>query len=105
MGITVEEFLNRRRQGTDDKPPEEAPPEEPPYQLQWQWYKFLELDRRRQSTGYAPQPIQHSEIDCWSRLYGITLRPWEVRLFTELDDTYLTSWSDDRRTQQAKDRS
>lgn len=88
LGKDPEEFLKAHQ--VQDAPPE------PPYALLWQWQVFLELDRRRQSSGYGPQPISFQEIASWEHLMVVNLRPWEVRLFADLDDVYLKAWSDGR---------
>ena len=68
----------------------------PPFALLWHWEKFLELDRRRQSNGYGPQPIPYQEILAGSVLTGVTLRNWELDLFGRLDDAFLKAVSDER---------
>lgn len=35
--------------------------------------------------GQAPQPISYSEIDAYSRLSGIRITPWELRVLRRLD--------------------
>jgi len=50
---------------------------------------FWEMGRCR-PQGYAgPLAITHTEIEAWSRLYGLRLTPWEVDVVKALDAEYL----------------
>lgn len=64
------------------------PPALPP-EARYLWDTFVEITRRRQSSGFGRQPITHSEIMAWSTLKQWPLAPWEVDALCALDDAYL----------------
>lgn len=49
------------------------------------WGVFWTLDRRRQGNGYEALAISHQEIEACTRLYGVELRPWEVRALDAME--------------------
>ena len=49
------------------------------------WDVFWTLDRRRQGNGYEALAISHQEIEACTRLYGLRLRPWEVRALDAME--------------------
>jgi hypothetical protein len=57
----------------------------------WDW--FLEISNGRTGSGSGPNPIAYSEIESWSRLFGVSLRPFELTAIKHLDMTYLSVMS------------
>lgn len=65
------------------------------------WEFFWTLDQRRQSNGYGANAIDHREIEACARLYGVDLRPWELRALVAMERdrlTWLNTDPKDRRT-------
>lgn len=54
----------------------------------WEW--FIELHMVRGSTGFGPCTINYNEIYAWSKLFGITLRNWEIRALCLIDKAYIS---------------
>lgn len=48
---------------------------------------FLRLNARR-SAGFSIDPIAFSEIEAFTRLSGLSLSPFEVRLVEDLDNLF-----------------
>ncbi|WP_430643900.1 phage tail assembly chaperone [Bradyrhizobium cosmicum] len=48
---------------------------------------FLRLNARR-SAGFSLEPISFSEIESFTRLSGLRLSPFEVRLIEDLDNLF-----------------
>ena len=46
---------------------------------------FWALDRRRQGNGYGANAVSYQEIDACARLYGVRLRPWEMRALDAME--------------------
>lgn len=67
-----------------------------PWQASYVWGWFQELNQARTSNGMGLNPITFSEIQAWSAVRGVKLRPHEVRLIKALDMTYLKAVADAR---------
>ena len=52
---------------------------------------FLEMNARRTSSGFGPNPITYTEITAWSGLRGITLSEYELDVLNRLEHAYLDS--------------
>lgn len=57
---------------------------------------FHRLAGRRQSNGFGPLPIPHSEIVAFQSLTGCRFAPWEVELIEALDDLHIASMTQTR---------
>jgi hypothetical protein len=68
----------------DDVPPPEMP-SALAYLMDWFWQ--LHPGRPVTTAGFMPIPMV--EIDAWSRLNGIRLRSWELRVLRLLDGTFI----------------
>jgi hypothetical protein len=55
--------------------------------LAWGW--FLDLCRTRTSNGYGPNPISHTEIEAYARLYRWPLEPRHVDLILAMDRVWM----------------
>jgi hypothetical protein len=62
-----------------------------PAALEYLWSVFCRLSARRGGTGFSISPISWAEIEAFTRLTGVSLAPWEVRLIEELDDMFRSS--------------
>jgi hypothetical protein len=72
----------------DRMPPELRSPPCPEQVLYvWRWYQELAL--RRQSNGFGPLPITHSEIEAWAKRRGIALSAWEQDALDALEEVFL----------------
>lgn len=49
------------------------------------WDLFWALDARRQSNGYGANAISHQEVAACAGLYGVRLRPWEMRALDAME--------------------
>jgi len=81
LGEDEEEFLAKQF-------PEDTP-DEPPTALEWQWYTFCRISKRRQYGFNGPQPISYMELQSYERFMGFQFHPWEVDLLTDLDDLWM----------------
>lgn len=55
-----------------------------PDEFAYLWNAFLRLNARR-SVGFAIEPITFLELDAFTRLSGLRLRPWEIAILEDLD--------------------
>lgn len=65
-------------------------PDMPPF-LEYLWSWWLRLTRRR-GCGFAPEPLNHSQLADFFRLIGIDPQPWEIDLLERIDDLYLEAY-------------
>lgn len=57
----------------------------------WGDYLFeywQELHQGRRATDMGPAPIAWADLDAWSRVTGIVLRPVETRLIMQIEAAY-----------------
>jgi hypothetical protein len=60
-----------------------------PYELQYVWEYFRELDSRRPVGGMGGfTPISHTEITHWSEGMGIGITPFERSCIIAIDNAY-----------------
>ena len=69
-----------------------AEPEVEP-DLEYLWYRFLEMHAARGSTGFGPAAISNHEMLAWSRLNDVPILPWEARILRQMDLTALATWT------------
>lgn len=62
----------------------------PPAGCQALWDTFRELAAMRPS-GMGPSPIPGPEYECWQRLNGVRLTPWEVDTLKAMDGAALAA--------------
>ena len=74
---------------TARKRPEELDQGEIPKEGLHLWNWFWELSSGRGSNGFGPLPLAFSEIEAWTRLRGVSLRPREVGIIKRLDRAFL----------------
>ena len=55
--------------------------------LVWRW--FLDLNRTRSSSGFAPNPLTYSEIEAYARLYRWPLEPRHVDMIMAMDRVWI----------------
>lgn len=60
-----------------------------PDELVYVWNIFLRLNARR-PAGFSIEPVSFGEIEAFTRLSGLTLSPFEVRLIEDLDNLFRT---------------
>lgn len=53
------------------------------------WRVFWRLDARRSGNGYSAHAISPTEIEAWCRLFGVTLRGWELLALDEMEQARL----------------
>lgn len=53
----------------------------------WGW--FSDLNRHRQSSGMATNPLSWSDIDAYMRRFRHRPKPWELRALSRLDGHFL----------------
>lgn len=52
----------------------------------WKWFEGLNDQRPPSDSGLTPFSFQ--EIEAFSRLYGLSIKPWEVDVLLDMD----TAW-------------
>jgi hypothetical protein len=65
----------------------DAPPLPP--EMRYLWNMFIQVSRHRPINGANFLALNWSDIESWSRLYGMALKPWELDAITMLDDVWL----------------
>lgn len=65
-----------------------------PLPLLYLWVAFNRIRRRKGGNGFAPSPIEMTDIDAFNRLSGMALAPWEVAMIERLDDLFLKMLAD-----------
>lgn len=63
-------------------------PPPPPYELEYLWSMFIDLCTGR-TGGLGPNPLQWTDIDAYSRVYGITFQHWELKAIKLLDALWM----------------
>ena len=58
------------------------------------WSAFVELNARRGSGAFGPLPISLADVDCWQRLMGVALTPWEIETLFLLDSAAMAAQQD-----------
>lgn len=53
------------------------------------WRVFLDMQERRQSSGFGPVPFSWSDVAAYQKLYGIKLSPGEIMLLGVAEMAYL----------------
>jgi hypothetical protein len=48
------------------------------------------MRNRKGGNGFAPSPIEWTDIDAFLRRSGLALAPWEIEMIEVVDDLYLT---------------
>lgn len=64
-----------------------------PFELQYLWSMYVDLSATRQG-GFGPQFITYQEIESYSRLAGICIEPWELRILIHLDRVSMSAHAD-----------
>jgi hypothetical protein len=54
----------------------------------WGWFQQLTGKR---TAGMSINPITYSDIDAWSRLYGIRPKAWELDALSAIDAAFMNS--------------
>lgn len=67
--------------------PEEA---ECPYEVEYIWDWFTELNAARPANGMCIGPIPYSEIAVWAKLMQLNLLPFEIKALRAIDEAYVT---------------
>lgn len=52
------------------------------------WNHYCRLSNSRQG-GMGPQPITYTEIEAYTRMHRVTLKPWQVDAIKHLDGLQL----------------
>lgn len=66
------------------------------------WWAFRTISRDYGMSG--PLPISMVHIDCWQRVYGIRLTPWELEMISVFDSLMLASFADEHKRLHPEDR-
>lgn len=61
-----------------------------PYEVEYIWQWFLELDKTRHNSGMGINSITHVEITAWSDGMKLDLLPFERRAIRAIDEAYVT---------------
>lgn len=64
-----------------------------PEGLESLWRTFLDLHDSRGSTGWGPQRITFADIDCFKRVTGAMLSPWEIEVIRKVDNLWLAEFA------------
>lgn len=84
-GTKLDHLKQVEKQKGSDVIPEIEIPEDG--QHVWNW--FIDLHKKRGSSGFGAAPLLYTEIRAWGELMRITVEPWEVTAIMEMDDAYL----------------
>jgi len=76
------------------------PPVEFPQELQGVWFAFLELHNARPEGAMGPGRISYEGIKAWMECTGQTLSPWAVSLIKRLDNVWLKTNNEARKSTQ-----
>ena len=63
---------------------------------------FVSLSRARSFGSYAPNPIVFQDIDAWTRLMNIPLRPIDVSIISAMDQAFLDAGCRNRDARQSE---
>jgi len=66
--------------------PEELDGPELPTIFEDLWAEFIALANTTMTGTSGCEPIQPSELEAWSRLTGVSLKPWQVGLIFDMDN-------------------
>ncbi|MHA6690600.1 phage tail assembly chaperone [Devosia sp. A449] len=72
-----------------------------PDALRYLWTAFIRIRRRNAGNGFGATPITWADLDAYSRLSGLHLRPWEIETIERLDDALMTSMAELKPSEQA----
>lgn len=75
--------VRRRATATEQQTPELPAP------VAYLWAIWNELHAARGSGAFAPNPINWTEIEAFSRVTDEPLEPWEARAIRAVDDVYI----------------
>lgn len=101
-GLTLEAHLMSGWRQTGKMPERlDVPPI--PYELEYIWDWWQELDKIRPS-GMELQRIDHLMIESWSRLEKIGVVPFEVRCIMALDSAYVRCYNQQHAKDKAADK-
>jgi hypothetical protein len=74
-----------------------------PYEVQYIWSWFLELDKTRLNGGMGFNPITHVEITAWSDGMDIDILPFERRAIRAVDEAYMIHCNSKDKTERKND--
>ena len=57
--------------------------------VEYLWRYFQDMNVRRTSNGFGPNPITEEGVEAWARRRGIRLVPFENRILDALEVMYL----------------
>ena len=57
------------------------------------WTAFLALHECRGSNGFGASRISFADIDCFQRVTGTRLQPWEVEWVRKADNLWLSEFA------------
>lgn len=63
---------------------------------------FMRLSHSRSFSAHAPNPISFCEIEAWSRLMHVPLRPIDVAIISAMDGAFINAWCRKRDMGQAE---
>ena len=59
-----------------------------PFELEYLWKRYVDLDKKRQ-VGMAVNALTWSDIRAYCELMGVKMRPWEIETIVAIDDAYM----------------
>lgn len=68
-----------------------------PFYLEHVWTWFWQIHRGRTYGMSGPNPITWENILAWKKLLDIQIRPIEIEIINEIDNTYLEYISDNQK--------
>lgn len=63
---------------------------------------FEQLSGLRTNGGLGLNPLQPSEVEAWSRLMGVKLRPWEAKALFKMDAAFVARVSQPKKEESSK---
>jgi hypothetical protein len=57
---------------------------------------FMRISHARSWSAHAPNPISFCEIEAWSRLMNVPLRPIDVAIIRSMDSAFIDAWIEKR---------
>lgn len=63
---------------------------------------FSHLSHARSNSTHGPNPISFTEIEAWSRLMRVPLRPIDVAIICAMDKAFIKAWCRKRDMGQAE---
>jgi hypothetical protein len=73
-----------------------------PFYLEHIWEWFWQIRKGVQQGFSGPNPISWADINFWSNLLEIEIRPIEVEIIKEIDSVYLKYIADDTKKKKGK---